>query len=51
MNSLFCIHPYRWNGTWVFDDEARGLLRIQITNRQMGRTNTDEDQLLSLDLP
>ena len=25
-NSLFAIHPYVYNKTWVFDDEARGLV-------------------------
>lgn len=25
MNSIFVIHPYRWKGTWVFDDEEKGL--------------------------
>ena len=27
MNSLFVISPYRYYGTWVFDDPAVGLLR------------------------
>jgi hypothetical protein len=26
-NSIFVIKPYRWNGMWVFDDPAVGLLR------------------------
>ena len=25
MNSLFAIFPYKHNGTWMFDDEGRGL--------------------------
>ena len=25
-NSLFVLHPYVHNGTWVFDDEERGLI-------------------------
>ena len=25
MNSIFLIVPYRYQGTWVFDDPARGL--------------------------
>ena len=24
-NSIFVIHPYWWWGTWVFDDESKGL--------------------------
>jgi hypothetical protein len=27
MNSLFTIAPYRFQGTWVFDDERVGLIR------------------------
>jgi hypothetical protein len=27
MNSLFVIAPYRYNGMWVFDDPAVGLVR------------------------
>src|SRR5687768_15920690 len=27
MNSLFVISPYRYNGIWVFDDPAVGLVR------------------------
>ena len=27
MNSLFAIAPYKYQGTWVFDDAAVGLLR------------------------
>jgi hypothetical protein len=27
VNSLFCILPYRYGSTWVFDDPQRGLLR------------------------
>ena len=27
MNTLMIICPYRWNGMWVFDDEAAGLHR------------------------
>ena len=27
MNSLFVISPYRYNGSWVFDDPAVGLSR------------------------
>jgi hypothetical protein len=26
-NAIRVIHPYRWNGMWVFDDEAVGLVR------------------------
>ncbi len=26
-NCLFVIVPYRWQGTWVFDDERVGLVR------------------------
>jgi hypothetical protein len=26
-NSIFVIHPYIWNGTWVFDDEDKGLVK------------------------
>jgi hypothetical protein len=26
MNSLNIIHPYRYNGAWVFDDAQNGLL-------------------------
>jgi hypothetical protein len=26
-NALFVIQPYRWNGTWVFDDAAVELER------------------------
>ena len=26
-NSIFVLKPYRFNGTWVFDDEATGLVR------------------------
>lgn len=25
MNSLFVIHPYKWEGVWVFDDPRVGL--------------------------
>ena len=25
-NTIFCIHPIKRRGTWVFDDPARGLL-------------------------
>ena len=25
MNAISVIHPYRWHGMWVFDDESRGL--------------------------
>ena len=24
-NQIGVIHPYLWNGQWVFDDESRGL--------------------------
>lgn len=24
-NAIFVIHPYRYKGTWVFDDESRDL--------------------------
>ena len=24
-NAIRVIHPYRWDGTWVFDDEEAGL--------------------------
>lgn len=27
MNSLFVIHPYLWNRSWVFDDAERGLTK------------------------
>jgi hypothetical protein len=27
VNSLFVIAPYKWQGMWVFDDPAVGLLR------------------------
>jgi hypothetical protein len=27
VNSLFVISPYRYNGMWVFDDPAVGLVR------------------------
>jgi hypothetical protein len=27
MNSIFTIAPYRFEGTWVFDDERVGLIR------------------------
>ena len=27
MNQIFTIKPYQWNGTWVFDDSQRGLIR------------------------
>ena len=27
MNQIFTIKPYLWNGTWVFDDAERGLIR------------------------
>lgn len=27
MNSLLTIHPYKINNTWVFDDEAVGLVK------------------------
>jgi len=26
-NSIFVIKPYRWEGLWVFDDPAVGLVR------------------------
>jgi hypothetical protein len=26
-NSLMIIAPYRWGGTWVFDDPVTGLVR------------------------
>ncbi len=26
-NSIFVIRPYRWEGLWVFDDPAVGLVR------------------------
>ena len=26
-NSIFVIKPYKWNGMWVFDDPAVGLVR------------------------
>ena len=25
MNSILAIHPYKWQGLWVFDDPAVGL--------------------------
>jgi hypothetical protein len=27
MNSIMVIHPYNFNGMWVFDDDKVGLLR------------------------
>lgn len=27
MNALRVIHPYRYEGTWVFDDEVAGLVK------------------------
>lgn len=27
MNSLHVLRPYRWQGSWVFDDESVGLKR------------------------
>jgi hypothetical protein len=27
MNSLMVIHPYKQNGTWMFDDPEAGLVR------------------------
>lgn len=27
MNSIYAIHPYLWNGLWVFDDKVHGLDR------------------------
>lgn len=27
MNSIFAIHPYRFEGLWVFDDEKVGLIQ------------------------
>lgn len=27
MNSIFVISPYRWEGTWVFDDDKVDLVR------------------------
>jgi hypothetical protein len=26
-NSIFVIKPYKWQGCWVFDDDAVGLVR------------------------
>lgn len=26
-NSIFVIHPYKYKGTWVFDDESKGLVK------------------------
>ena len=26
-NSIFVIKPYKWEGLWVFDDQAVGLVR------------------------
>lgn len=26
-NSIFIIFPYKYNGTWVFDDESTGLVK------------------------
>ena len=26
-NSILVIHPYKYNGTWVFDDPATGLVK------------------------
>ena len=26
-NSIFVIKPYKWEGMWVFDDAAVGLVR------------------------
>ena len=27
MNAIMILHPYKHNGMWVFDDEARGLVK------------------------
>ena len=27
MNTINVIHPYKWNGQWVFDDASVGLCR------------------------
>jgi hypothetical protein len=27
MNSIFVIAPYKWEGMWVFDDAAAGLVK------------------------
>lgn len=27
MNSILVIHPYKWEGMWVFDDARVGLVR------------------------
>ena len=27
MNTIMIIHPYKYHGTWVFDDENTGLVR------------------------
>ena len=27
MNAIMTLHPYKHNGMWVFDDEARGLVK------------------------
>jgi hypothetical protein len=27
VNSIFVIKPYKWNGMWVFDDAAVGLVK------------------------
>jgi hypothetical protein len=27
MNSMLCLQPYKFHGTWVFDDNSTGLVR------------------------
>ena len=27
MNSILVIHPYKWQGMWVFDDDRVGLVK------------------------
>ena len=49
MNAMMVLHPYKSNGTWMFDDEKRGLLQepfvggmpkmLEYTTRKQGLTN------------
>jgi hypothetical protein len=44
MNSLFVIAPYRYQGMWVFDDPAVGLVRepfVSGIDTMMDRLTTD----------
>ncbi len=43
-NSLFVIKPYRWEGLWVFDDPAVGLVRepfVAGADRMIDRATRD----------